>query len=57
MIPQLQKTLENLMESGLVKISSRGLVDYGSKDKLLEKLKAKLDGVIREELIEELVEY
>lgn len=57
MIPQLQKTLENLMESGLVKISNRGLVDYGSKDKLLEKLKAKLDGVIREELIEELVEY
>lgn len=57
MIPQLQKTLENLMESGLVKISSRGLVDYGSKDKLFEKLKAKLDGVIREELIEELVEY
>lgn len=57
MIPQLQKTLENLMESGLVKISSRGLVDYGSKDKLLKKLKAKLDGVIREELIEELVEY
>lgn len=57
MIPQLQKTLENLMESGLVKISSRGLVDYGSKDKQLEKLKAKLDGVIREELIEELVEY
>ena len=57
MIPQLQKTLENLMESGLVKISSRGLVDYGSKDKLLEKLKAKLDGVIREELIEELAEY
>ena len=57
MIPQLQKTLENLMESGLVKISSRGFVDYGSKDKLLEKLKAKLDGVIREELIEELVEY
>lgn len=57
MIPQLQKTLENLMESGLVKISSRGLVDYGSKDKLLENLKAKLDGVIRDELIEELVEY
>ena len=57
MVPQLQKTLENLMESGLVKISSRGLVDYGSKDKLLEKLKKKLGGVIREELIEELVEY
>ena len=57
MEPKLQKTLENLMESGLVKISSHGLVDYGSKEKTMAKLKTKLGSIIREELIEELVEY
>ena len=57
MQPQTQRTLQNLMNTGLVKITNQGLIDVETKDKLLETLRKKLSGVIRDELIVELAEY
>lgn len=54
---QPKKTIENLMNSGLVKITNSGFIDLEAKNKLLVKLKEKLGDIIRENLIEELVEY
>lgn len=54
---QLQKTIQNLMNTGLFKITSHGLIDHESKNKLLVKLKKRLSGIISEKLIEEIAEY
>ena len=45
------------MNTGLFKITSHGLIDHESKNKLLVKLKKRLSGIISEKLIEEIAEY
>lgn len=53
---QKQKTIENLMNSGFLRLTKAGLVDEEMENVLKDELGKHLDGVISPKLINELVE-
>ena len=52
-----EKTLSNFIETGLFSVGSNGLIDNTVKEKLYEEIEERLEDIISEGILRELVEF
>ena len=56
-VEKKEKTLSNFIETGLFSIGNNGLIDNTVKEKLYEEIEERLDDIISEGILRELVEF
>ena len=52
-----EKTLSNFIETGFFSLNYNGIIDNAVKEKLYEDIESRLDNIISNEMLKELVEY